>query len=81
MQGSVLVPKTGEPQCEVVRRLQETEDRIIDEEVEGDRNTNHFPSLVLSDTMKTGLKREFDEVYRKLIESMSSGNLSLNSFI
>lgn len=55
-----------ENQCEVAwSKLQEIEDRIIDEEVEAHRNVNHLRSLLLSDTMKTGLKKEFGELYKK----------------
>ncbi|XP_036304948.1 coiled-coil domain-containing protein 117 isoform X2 [Pipistrellus kuhlii] len=72
--GRVSVP------CKKKHKLEEEDDEIIDEdeEVEADRNINHLPSLVLSDAMKTGLKREFDEVFtKKMIESMSRPSMEL----
>ncbi|XP_012369442.1 coiled-coil domain-containing protein 117 isoform X4 [Octodon degus] len=66
--------------CKKKHKREEEDEEIIDEdeEVEADRNVNHLPSLVLSDTMKTGLKQEFDEVFtKKMIESMSRPSMEL----
>ncbi|XP_040859715.1 coiled-coil domain-containing protein 117 isoform X3 [Ochotona curzoniae] len=78
--GSAARGRVPAPRKKKHKREEEEEEEIIDEdeEVESDRNVNHLPSLVLSDTMKTGLKRELDEVFtKKMIESMSRPSMEL----
>ena len=60
------------PREAVQRRLQDTEDKVIDEdeEVEADRNINN-PSCP-----KTDLKRDTDEVFtKKMIQPVSNSSM------
>ncbi|XP_007443234.1 coiled-coil domain-containing protein 117 [Python bivittatus] len=79
-----------EQQCEAARRkLREIEDRITeeDEEEEGEDDEEeglagqpegHLPTLVLSHTLQTGLKQDYEGILtKKIIESMSRPSMEL----
>ncbi|KAM3826247.1 coiled-coil domain-containing protein 117 isoform 2-T2 [Vipera latastei] len=74
-----------EQQCEAARRrLQEIEDRITEEEEEEEeeglagRPEGHLPTLVLSHTLQTGLKQDYEGILtKKIIESMSRPSMEL----
>ncbi|XP_013921373.1 PREDICTED: coiled-coil domain-containing protein 117 [Thamnophis sirtalis] len=75
----------AEQQCEAARRrLQEIEDRITEEEEEEEeeglagRPEGHLPTLVLSRTLQTGLKQDYEGILtKKIIESMSRPSMEL----